>query len=255
MKRILVSTLASCAMFASSASLASDEGRATETQPNLMGSHVSLGVGAAAHEGQTGYYIDLGWQFNDYAKVQFLTDSFLNKTTYNAKSILPDFDESTYGDGNFRPRHNNYTLSFTARYPYQLSASTIMAPYVEFGFNQMSTKDVEFSPLSASSSGSSDSSNSGSSIIPPVKLDFEDVGSIKFGVGFQFAFSDVHQWTIGAIGYSTDESWSDIELSDDQVGGTLRYEYRPSAIGFVFKADSVDQFGDPLIHIGMNWAF
>lgn len=238
----------------------------TNSQKSLMGEQASLGLGYSAHEGQSGYYLDLRWQFNDYAEISFGVDSYLNAKTYDVTKFpgaFPNVDaigveefRDTFGDGMFRPRHNTYSFNTTLRYPFPLTRQTMFAPYIELGASKMSTKDVVFTEQkSTGSTGTGTGTGTGTSV-KVLTLSFQDLDSFRAGAGFQLGFGDAHRWSLGAVGYSKNDDWSELDLEDDQVGAAIRYEYRPAKqLGIVARLETVDQFGDPWLSLGVNWVF
>ena len=257
MKRTLLNgALALTFALSTSASVMADE----LSHERTMGNNASLSAGLSAHEGETGYYINLGWQVNKYFAVGFDVNSFLNSQTYNVVTDLGDTDFNTalYGDGDFRPRHNTYGLSATLRYPFAMSDATVMAPYIELGYAKMSTKDVVIEHLDGTFSSGSDSGSgsSGSSDAPDEVYSFEDINALRASAGLQFSFDDTHRLVLGGLAYSSDENWSELGLEDDQVGAVVEYGYFPTErLSYHVSFESVDQFGDPVFNMGLSWIF
>jgi hypothetical protein len=214
----------------------------TLPQSNVMGNNAAIGLGFSSNEGESGYYADLHWQFNKYADISIGVNSYLNGQRFESETLL-GADAALFTPESFRPRHNLYQFSTTFRYPFVLSNDTILAPYAELGISKLSTKtlvfveNVESEPLVERKS-------------------FGDLDSFKFGVGIQMAFNGAHKLTLGAIGYSNDEDFTQLSVDDNEIGGTLRYEYRPGdTLGYILRLDTVDQFGGALFNIGVSWNF
>lgn len=211
-------------------------------QSNIMGNNAAIGLGFSSNEGKSGYYADLRWQFNKYADISIGIDSYLNGQRFDSEPLLGT-DAALFTPESFRPRHNLYHLSTTFRYPFVLSSDTIIAPYAELGISKLSTKtlvfieDVQQDPIIK-------------------RMTFGDLDSFKFGVGIQMAFNGAHKLTLGAIGYSNDEDFTQLSVDDNEIGGTLRYEYRPGdTLGYILRLDTVDQFGGALFNVGVSWNF
>lgn len=220
-------------------------------QQTIMGNNASIDLAYSAHEGESGYYLALDWQMNKYAAVSVGVDSFLNGQVFNIVETLdPDFETEMYGDGYFRPRQNTYTFELHLRYPFVFSEDTIIAPYLSLGASRMSTKALVFKPVG------SESGNTVGNDTPDKRYNFEDFGAFKAGTGVQLAFSDAHKFSLGAISYLNDDNWSELVIDDNQTGVAVKYEYRPNrALGYTFEVDSVDQFGKPVLRVGINWVF
>jgi hypothetical protein len=223
-------------------------------QPTIMGNNASIDLAYSAHEGESGYYLALDWQINKYAGFTVSVDSFLNGNVFNVidDKLDADFDTETYGDGDFRPRQNTYTFDLALRYPFVLSKETIMAPYFSAGVARMSTKKLSFSTLGSGSGGTDETNNEDID----KTYSFDDLTAFKVSVGLQFAFDDTHKIAFGALSYINDDNWSDLVLEDNQTGASFKYEYRPNrALGYRLGIDSVDQFGNPVFRLGVNWVF
>lgn len=212
---------------------------------------VDVIAGLSSHEGETGYYVNGQWNITQYAVLGLGADSYVRRSDFSVGDFFPDSD---FADNLFRPRHTTYSLYGTLRYPFELSSDSQIAPFVTFGFNQMSTEDVEIGESDNSVEGD-DNANSGNSDAELV-LSFTDMDAFSIRIGAQWQINQRHLLSIGAVGYSLDDDWSELTLEDQHEGGFVSYRYQYSPlIGFTAGIDTVDIFGDANARFGLSFSF
>lgn len=256
MKRKTVDKFTFCAVFAYLLSATSMAAVANELSPSLTESGFGLSAGYFSQSGANGYFVGSEWQLSPYVQLSVNANSRLNSKRYDVEDVVTDSEyESLIEKGyeqptSFTPRHTSIGVKMTLRYPIELSGWSV-APFVDAETLQFRTKSVELLKAGGSTSDNGDSNSSNK----VADLHFERFNALAFGVGIH-AEVGAHHWILGYHGYSTDESWSEVSLEDDQTGAWLRYDYFVTPqIAVRTKVDTVDIFGDPSLELGFHYHF
>lgn len=234
---------------------------------SLMGTGLDLSAGVSQKEGSSGYVVQLDWQFSDYAEFSLVGRSHLNGDQFTLEQVLPKakLDALLAEAGTtkkltpekFSPRHNTVGADFTLRYPMDFSGFSI-APFFDVGSQQIRTKAVDLYFASTGGTGTGGTGGTGGTTNNSTlahTISFDSFNALVTGAGIQFGMEE-HQIRIGYHSYSTDESWSELQVLDDVAGMWLRYDYffnESLAVRFMF--DGADQFDQPTFDFGIRWRF
>lgn len=241
---------------------------------NLIGSGITIGVGAVSGSSGTGYNLDLEGRLNRYFQLGINVVSVRSGDSYEAEIFefkLPAETAATHylSPQYVTPRFNDMSLTAKVGYPFDVD-NTTFRPFIGLGFSQLRIPDIELEIVpdgekaggscgkSSSDSNNGDSSSSGSSTGSDnqcLTLSFDTLNTMKIDTGIEIAWDGAHMLTIGAVSYMADEMWEDLEIGDDSTSGYVRYEYRPGNLGFTIGFDSKDQMGEPRAEMGVRLNF
>jgi hypothetical protein len=266
-----ISAMAVILALTSTAALASAGGEIKSPNENLVGSGLTIGVGAVSGASGGGYNLDLEGRLNRYFKLSVNVVSIRSGDSYEAGNFeykLPkDIADTHYlNPKSITPRFNDISLSAEAGYPFDIESVTYR-PFIGVGFSQLRTPDIELEvvPDGESSSGScgsggsdsgdSDLSTTSSSDNDCLVLSFDTMNTMKVDAGIDIAWSGAHLVTFGLVSYMVDDAWSDLDIGDESSSSYFRYEYRPDNIGFTMGIYEKDQMGEPRVDMGVRLNF
>jgi len=264
-----ISAMAVTLALTSTVAFANVEHESKSPNENLVGSGLTIGVGAVSGASGGGYNLDLEGRLNRYFKLSANVVSVRSGDSYDAANFeykLPkDIADSHYLNPNsVTPRFNDISLSAEAGYPFDVESVTYR-PFIGVGFSQLRTPDIELEvvPDGESASGScgsssnsdSESSTTSSSDNDCLVLSFDTMNTMKIDTGIDIAWSGAHMVTFGLVSYMVDDAWSDLDIGDDSSSCYFRYEYRPDNIGFTMGIYEKDQMGEPRVDMGIRLNF
>jgi hypothetical protein len=238
---------------------------------NLVGSGLTIGVGAVSGSSGGGYNVSIEGRLNRYFKLGAQVFSVRSGDSYDALNFeykLPsDIAESHYlNPRSVTPRFNDISLFAQAGYPFDVGVTTYR-PFVGVGFSQLRTPDIELEIVpdgessgggcgsGSSSTGSDETSIASSSDNDCLVLSFDTMNTMKIDTGIDIAWSGAHMLTLGFVSYMVDDSWEDLEIGDDASSTYCRYEYRPGNVGFTMGIYEKDQMGQPRVDMGIRFNF